>query len=69
MRDESGCLLFSIVGLGFTLAVIALKLFLIWAFISCGVSMVKTLNDHCGDEYKIESVFSGDWFCPSDASD
>ena len=67
MREGTGCFLFTFVGLGFTLAIIALKLFIVWVVLSCGLSVFKSLKDDCGRAYSVESVFAGDWFCPMEA--
>lgn len=55
-----------------TLFVMALLFNLAWV---CGVgwvagsaitSGVKVAKDQCGTRYGVESVFSGDWFCPEE---
>jgi hypothetical protein len=46
----------------FCLALVALKFWLIGSLLTSGI---KAAKDDCGQTYSVESVLSGDWFCPS----
>jgi cytochrome b len=37
-----------------------------WVAGSAITSGVKAAKDQCGTRYGVESVFSGNWFCPED---
>lgn len=44
------------------LALVALKLWLIGSLVT---SVVKTVKDDCAQTYGVETVLSGNWFCPT----
>ena len=44
---------------------IALVLLKVWIIGSLATSTLKTLKNDCGKRYGVESVLSGDWFCPT----
>lgn len=46
----------------FCLALVALKVWVIGSLLTSGV---KAAKDDCGQVYGVESVLSGNWFCPT----
>lgn len=42
------------------------NLLIAWVLASAVTSGVKVAKDDCGKTYGIESVVSGDWFCPKE---
>jgi len=38
---------------------------ILWLAISLATSGIKAVASDCGHTYGIESVVSGDWFCPT----
>lgn len=50
---------------GWIVFCIALVLLKLWVIGSLATSTLKTLKNDCGQRYGVESVLSGDWFCPS----
>ena len=36
----------------------------VWVSGSVITSGIKSASNKCGQEYKAEIIFSGDWFCP-----
>jgi len=46
--------------------VLAINVGLLWLLSSGITSGVKAISDDCGAEYPVESVLSGDWFCPKE---
>ena len=48
--------------IGFCLALVTLKLWLIGSLVT---STVKTVKGDCGQTYGVETVLSGNWFCPT----
>jgi hypothetical protein len=51
-----GCLMVLLVP-----CLIFLKLWLVGSLLTSGI---KAISGHCGQTYGIESVVSGNWFCP-----
>lgn len=44
--------------------VLAVNVGLLWLTASAITSGVKALSEDCGQTYGVESVVSGNWFCP-----
>jgi len=46
------------------IATMAINIAIVWAGISIGVSVAKSVFNGCEEIYPIEMVFSADLFCP-----
>lgn len=47
--------------------VVVIAVFQVWVIGSGLTSGIKAISGSCGQTYPVESIFSGNWFCPKEA--